>query len=75
MLNISLSLSQDRLFTLQTVHRPTLKGVVRGLLAKRLVTPDYGVAKIKRNFMSNLSSNGTVSANKDALEQASVKVS
>jgi len=42
----------SHLFSLQLVHRPTVKSVVQGLLKKRLLPLENCVAKVKKNFNS-----------------------
>lgn len=67
-------LLQSHLFVLQMVHRPSVHSIMQGMLRKNLLPAESGVAKIKRNFSNSLSNNG-MAADKDGVEQTSLKVS
>lgn len=66
---------QSHLFVLQLVHRPSVRSVLQGLLRKRLLTADHCIAKIKRNFSNNPTSGGSMSSDRDSVEQTALKVS
>ena len=67
---------QSHLFVLQLVHRPTVRSVLQGLLRKRLLPMEHGLAKAKRlvqNWNNAAASGGGGGSKSKAGDEADVK--